>query len=146
MNNSGPWLWRSWLLLISEIRSSNPNNAKKIILYPPVCQIRFRKEVSKRNRGRERRVNNGNFLALLTIFFIWTELWWARCYDISRLQQSRMFFCIFSLLPAFLQLGFSTAHVHTSWLLNWISAAKRARPLNTYLVIELLPYPTHLRS
>ena len=38
----------------------------------------------------------------------------------------RKVFCIFSLLPAFLKLGLSTAHLLTDWLLDWSSPAKWA--------------------
>ena len=34
------------------------------------------------------------------------------------------FFCIISLVTAFLHLGLSTAHVQADWLLDWNSAAK----------------------
>ena len=55
-----------------------------------------------------------------------------------------MFFRIFSLLPAFLQLGLSNAHVRTDRLLNWSSAAKCAQLLITNLVTALSN--THRRS
>ena len=44
------------------------------------------------------------------------------------------FFCIFSILPAFLQFGLSTAHVCADWPLDWSLAVKWAWLLIIYLV------------